>query len=229
MVLLSLATSPNRWIERDWIGSLDSAAGVQCRCSPSTKGARSWLIADVRRGGHNEHTHEQETLLLQNLDFIASCGAAVVLAIQNEWGPPRRRFRATACACPIGSKDDLFDAFRQLPVISAHRPLNTIMWYDTRARAYRFAVVKGMVFGRSSAVNAFCRFPTFAVARERHVGTVLGYVDESSQFKWSSVSSLRASSLSVPHSCLEPSLASTKPDGQPRKQAVRVCVCASMT
>ena len=38
-----------------------------------------------------------------------------------------------------------------------------------------------MVFGRSSAVNAFCRFPTFAVALQRRVGAVFGmaYVDDS--------------------------------------------------
>ena len=70
--------------------------------------------------------------------------------------------------------DDTLDAFRQLPVCPEHRPLNTVKCFDTRAKAYR------LVFGRTSAVNAFCRFHTFAVAQERRVGAVLGmaYVDE---------------------------------------------------
>ena len=59
-------------------------------------------------------------------------------------------------------------------VLPAHRPLSTIVWYDTRVRAYRFAVVKGMMFSRSLAVNAFSRYPTFAVALDRRVGAVLG-------------------------------------------------------
>ena len=37
-----------------------------------------------------------------------------------------------------------------------------------------------MVFGQTLAVNAFSRFPTFAVALEQRVGAVLGiaYVDD---------------------------------------------------
>ena len=40
--------------------------------------------------------------------------------------------------------------------------------------------MKGLVSGRTSAVNAFCRFPTFAVALERRVGAILGtaFVDD---------------------------------------------------
>ena len=51
--------------------------------------------------------------------------------------------------------DDMLDAFRQLPVFPEHRLLNARMCFDTKAKAYRYATLKGMVFGRTSAVNAF--------------------------------------------------------------------------
>ena len=37
--------------------------------------------------------------------------------------------------------DDVLVAFRQLPVFPEHRPLNTVLWFDTRAKACRFATV----------------------------------------------------------------------------------------
>ena len=57
--------------------------------------------------------------------------------------------------------DDMLDALRQLPVIPMHRHLITVMWFDTRGKAHRFATVKGVVFGRTSAVNAFLQVSHF--------------------------------------------------------------------
>ena len=138
------------------------------------QGHKDRLIADGRRGGHNEHTHEQEALLLPSVDFVAFAVRSVVF-IQNEWGPSATEIQGNSLCMPDWFEarlqtDDMLDAFRQLPVLPAHRTVNTTMWHDTGARAFHFAVVRGMVFGRSSAVNAFCRFPTFAVALERRVG-----------------------------------------------------------
>ena len=134
--MVTRATSPSRWMEREWKGSLESAAGVRpVPLFALHQGNKDRLIADGRRGGHYEHTdtHEQETLLLPSVDFVAFAVLSVVLAIQNEWGPSATEVPGNSLCMPdslevrLGT-DDMLDAFRQLPVFSAHRSLNTIMW-----------------------------------------------------------------------------------------------------
>ena len=82
------------------------------------------------------------------------CGAVRHLGHSKRVGPSATETEGNSLCMPdwfearLGT-DDMLDAFRQLPVFSAHRTLNTPMWCDTSARSYHFAVVKGMVFGRS--------------------------------------------------------------------------------
>ena len=124
--------------------------------------------------------------------------------------------------------DDMLDAFRQLPVFPEHRPLNTAMWFDTRAKASRFATVKEMVFGRTSAVNAFCRFPSLLRWHwnDAQVPSWAWHMLMiSSQWTWRSASSQHANFWLEPQICLEPSSVNTKPDGHLHKHAVR-CACS---
>ena len=108
----------------------------------------------------NLHTHEQELLLLPDVDFVASGVRAVIFAIREEKGHIGMATHDNSLsmldwfAARLWT-DDMLNAFRQLPVFPEHRLFNTVMWFDTRAEAYRFATVKGMFFGRTSAVNVF--------------------------------------------------------------------------
>ena len=80
--------------------------------------------------------------LLPNVDFVAFAVLAVVLAIQNELGLSATEIQGNSLCMPdwfearLGT-DEVLDAFRQLPVFPAYRPLNTVARYDTRACAYR--------------------------------------------------------------------------------------------
>ena len=115
----------------------------------------------------------------------------------------------------------MLDVFRQLPVFPDHHPLNTVMWFDTRATPSRSATEKGMVFGQTSVVNSFRRCSTFAVG----TGTSLRSrswtwhkLMISSQWKWCSASSQHGKFWLEPQTCLESSSGNTKPDGHLRKQ-----------
>ena len=118
------------------------------------------LIADGRCGGHNGYTFEQESLLLPNVDFVAFAVRAVIPAIREEKGHFGVATHDNSLSVPgwfearLGT-DDVLDAFPQLTVFLEHRPLNTGMWFDTRANAYRFATVNGMVFWSNVGCQCF--------------------------------------------------------------------------
>ena len=55
--------------------------------------------------------------------------------------------------------DDMLDAFRRLPVFLEHRPLNTVMWFDTSKKTCRFATVKVDGFCSNVGCQCFSQVP----------------------------------------------------------------------
>ena len=77
-------------------------------------------VADGRRGGHNDHTHEQESLLLPVVHFVVFAVRAVILAILEEGGHSGVATHDNSLGMTDWLKarlgtDDMLDAFRQLP------------------------------------------------------------------------------------------------------------------
>ena len=126
-----------------------------------TQASKDRLIADAKRGEHNDWTTEEERLQVISIDWIAEASRALLAAVES------RHEDAHSWYTPGVMLEDMQDAYRQGPVEPAHARANIVCWWSDKHNGWVFADVYGMVFGVRSAVLNFNRLPTLAVAASR--------------------------------------------------------------
>ena len=124
-------------------------------------GGKQRLIANGRGGGHNAATSEEETLYVISVSFVQEAAAACVQAWMKQQEAQHGAGHADRDGClpewlefGLGC-EDMVDAFRQCPVHPKHQGANVVGYYSTKARAWRFVEVFGMVYGMRSSVVHF--------------------------------------------------------------------------
>ena len=139
-------------------------------------GGKQRLIGNGRGGGHNAATSEEETLYVISTGFVQEAAAACVQAwSQHRPFEPGGGQGDAEVHLPEWMEfglgcEDMVDAFRQCPVHPEHQGANVVGYYSTKARAWRFVEVFGMVYGMKSSVVHFSRFPTLGAAAARRTG-----------------------------------------------------------
>ncbi len=126
------------------------------------------VIDNCKRTEHNRYTAMSETIYTINVDFVAAVLQMLLHRLDVQDLTDLERFSWLA---PRLGTEDLPDAYRGLPVETAHLPYSVVAIYDA-ATGWRFSQLWGLAFGLESAVVSFNRFPALGVAATRRM--VLG-------------------------------------------------------
>ena len=129
------------------------------------QGQKTRLIADAKRAGHNAWISEDERLMVISIDWVAEAARALLASVQSRWTQQEME-----TWFDLGlALQDMSDAYRQVPIDPQHQRANVVCWFATGLKKWQFAVVRGMVFGVSSAVLTFNRLPALTIAMARRM------------------------------------------------------------
>ena len=114
---------------------------------------------------------EHDTIVTPSPDFIPESVRLLAEAIDS--GPWRREGPARSVlpdwSEPVGSTDDLDDAYGQCLAHPSHRAVCIVAWFSAEKGEWRFAESKGLVFGFKAAVTSFNRWPAWILAVARRM------------------------------------------------------------
>jgi hypothetical protein len=140
-------------------------------------------IDNGKKYGHNKASLEAETIYTSSPDFIAAAGRAfltevlLMMQLQGHAPPDVLRCEDLASLCSylpewsgleVGT-DDMKDAYRQCPNEPQDHCIVVVAFWDEDEQTVRYAILRGMPFGFSSAVLNFNRTPAMATAVARRM------------------------------------------------------------
>ena len=95
------------------------------------------LIADGKRGQHNQHITEEETLFIISADFASHAARTILEAMldvagHEDHGGPVDTVAAALPECTQRTLglEDMKDAFRQVPPEPGHERVNVVAWFS---------------------------------------------------------------------------------------------------